>query len=92
MNQKLLSEESYQEILKPHSEVSTTPDGLEVYYSLGFMTAGEPYQNPFFHGGNNDGFTCWYVMDIEEDWGFVLFTNSEYGEQLGNELLEYLEQ
>nr|WKN35700.1 serine hydrolase [Tunicatimonas sp. TK19036] len=92
MNQKLLSPESYNELFKRHSKVTTTPDGLELYYTLGFMTPGEPYQNAFMHGGNNDGFTCWYIMDTENNWGFVLFTNSEYGEQLGNELLVYLEE
>lgn len=32
---------------------------------------------------------CWYLKDIEKDWGYVLFTNSEIGEKLGNDLSEY---
>ena len=46
----------------------------------------------YFHGGSNDGFTCWYLMDIDKNWGYVLFTNSKYGEKLGNELWDYLEK
>jgi len=29
-------------------------------------------------------------MDIDKDWGFVLFTNSEYGEQLGGDLFLHM--
>ena len=44
----------------------------------------------YFHTGNNDGFTCWYALDIKKDWGFVLFTNSPFGEALGEELFFHL--
>jgi len=30
--------------------------------------------------------------DKNKKWGYVLFTNSEYGEKLGNELWNYLEK
>lgn len=92
MKKEQLSEESYNALFKHHSEVSTSTSGINVYYSLGFLTADKPYNNTYFHGGNNEGFTCWYMMDIEMDWGYVLFTNSEYGEKLGNELWDYLEK
>lgn len=92
MNKKILSKESYKELLKHHSTVTTLSSGTNVYYSLGFITADSPYQNTYFHGGTNDGFTCWYVMDIEKKCGYVLFTNSMYGEKLGNEIWDYLEK
>lgn len=92
MNKKILKEESYQEILKPHSTITTLPSGIKLYYSLGFMTAGGSYQNSFFHGGSNDGFTSWYMMDIEKKFGYVLFTNSMFGEKLGSNLLDYFEK
>lgn len=90
MNKEMLSEESYQELLRPHSEVSS---GLaDVFYALGFFTLELPFSDKviYMHTGNNDGFTCWYALDTEKDWGFVVFTNSEYGVKLGEGLFLYL--
>ena len=92
MNKKTLSEESYTELFKRHSTISTSSTGMNVYYALGFVTADAPYNNTFWHSGSNAGFTCWYLINIEKKWGFVLFTNSEYGEKLGNELWDYFER
>ncbi|MBW1296446.1 serine hydrolase domain-containing protein [Aquimarina litoralis] len=91
MNQEILKEESYLELLKPHSTVTTLSNGTKILYSLGFITADGLYKDSFFHGGSNDGFTCWYMMDIEKKWGYVLFTNSMFGEKLGEKLWDYLD-
>lgn len=92
MNNRELSENSYKELFEHHSTISTSTSGMNVYYTLGYITADKPYATTYFHGGSNEGFTCWYLMDIEKDWGYVLFTNSTYGEKLGNELWDYLER
>ncbi|WP_299439542.1 serine hydrolase domain-containing protein [uncultured Aquimarina sp.] len=92
MNKKVLSEDSYNELFKHHSKITTTSAGINVYYSLGFITADSEYQNTYFHGGTNDGFTCWYLMDVSKKSGYVLFTNSMYGEKIGNALWDYLEK
>jgi len=92
MNKKVLSEDSYKEIFKHHSKISTSSTGINVYYTLGFITADAPYKTTYFHGGSNDGFTCWYLMDVAKKWGYILFTNSENGEKLGNELWDYFEK
>ncbi len=88
MHKEFLSEESYSEMLKPHSKVPF--DGVNVSYTLGFLTPHFPLTDIYLHSGNNEGFTSWYALDTEKDWGFVLFTNSEFGEQLGQELFFYL--
>lgn len=88
MNKELLTEESYSEILKHHSEIPNS--GIDLYYTLGFVNLDEPYENVYVHTGSNDGFTCYYLMDLEKKWGYVLFTNSESGETLGNNLFDYL--
>ena len=88
MNKEILSDKSYGEMLKPHSKVPF--DGVDVSYTLGYLTPHFPLTDIYLHSGNNEGFTSWYTLDIEKDWGFVLFTNSEYGEQLGQELFFYL--
>lgn len=92
MNKEQLSEESYAELFKHHSKISTSSTGLSVYYTLGFLTADKHYSDTFFHGGNNEGFTCWYLIDTDKKWGYVLFTNSEFGEKLGNEVWDYFER
>jgi len=90
MDQEHLSEASYAELLKSHAKV---PSGIfDITYCLGFFRPHFPMIDPdiYFHTGNNDGFTCWYALDIEKDWGFVLFTNSPFGEALGEELFFHL--
>ena len=87
MNKSLLKEESFSELFKHHSELPNA--NVKAYYTLGFNTVDKPYENIFFHSGSNDGFTCWYLLDIEKDWGFVLFTNSEFGDTLGNDLIDF---
>lgn len=90
MNNELLDEESYTELFKRHSSVPN--NGPDVYYTLGFMTPELPdiETNIYMHYGNNEGFTCMYLLDAEKDWGFVVFTNSEYGQMLGNEIADFL--
>lgn len=92
MNKKILAENSYSELLKHHSKISTSSTGINVYYALGFLTADKGYSNTYFHSGNNAGFTCSYLMDTEKKWGYVLFTNSENGEKLGDEVWNYFEK
>ena len=92
MNRKVLTAKSYSELLKHHSKISTSSTGINVYYALGFLTADKVYSNTYFHSGNNAGFTCSYLMETEKKWAYVLFTNSEYGEKLGNEVWDYFEK
>ncbi|WP_299256044.1 serine hydrolase [uncultured Aquimarina sp.] len=88
MNNDILLAESYEELLKPHSKVPY--DDFDVRYTLGFTNIKVPFTNIYCHGGNNIGFTSWFLLDPEKDWGYVLFTNSEYGEELGQDMLFYL--
>ena len=87
-NNEGLSEESFKEMYTVHSFVEEF-DGIKVDYTLGFFKPRIPLTNLYVHGGNNYGFTSSFVIDPEKGWGFVLFTNSEYGEKLGNELFMY---
>jgi len=92
MNKDLLSQSSYAQLFKHHSKLNTSESGITYYYSLGFITGDNDYHKTYFHSGSNDGFTCWYLLDTEKDWGFVVFTNSEYGEELGEHMFEYLSE
>ena len=85
-NEEGLSKNSFKELYTVHSFVDEF-NGIKVDYTLGFFKPQIPLTNIYAHGGNNIGFTCSFAIDPEKGWGYVLFTNSEYGEQLGNELL-----
>lgn len=85
MNQKLLSEESYEQLFKEHSKLDNPT--INVHYTLGFYKINELLA----HAGDNTGFTCFYALDTRKDWGYVLFTNSKFGQTLGNELLDYMQ-
>ncbi|MEW7288929.1 serine hydrolase domain-containing protein [Aquimarina sp. 2304DJ70-9] len=88
MNEEILTQESYSELFKPHSKVPY--DGVDVSYTLGFLTIHFPFTDIYLHSGNNQGFTSWFTLDTKKDWGFILFTNSEYGEQLGQDLFFHI--
>ncbi|MEL7118309.1 MAG: serine hydrolase domain-containing protein [Bacteroidota bacterium] len=86
---KGLKQESYDELFKVHSYVDEF-NSIKIDYTLGFFKPRLPMTNIYMHGGNNYGFTSYMAIDPDKGWGFVLFTNSEYGEQLGGELSFYL--
>jgi len=89
MGKKGLEENSFEELFEVHSYVDEF-NGIEVDYTLGFFKPRLPLTSVYLHGGNNYGFTSYFAIDPDKKWGFVLFTNSEYGEQLGSELTLYL--
>ena len=89
MNKELLSEASYAELFKPHSDVSS--GALDVDYSLGFLVPRFPFaEDIYLHAGHNSGFSCWFALDVKNDNGFVVFTNSDSGGQLGEDLLYFM--
>ncbi|GAB5554744.1 MAG: serine hydrolase domain-containing protein [Saprospiraceae bacterium] len=90
MQEGLLSPTSYQELYSPQSKLSEPSDELQAFYSFGLVSGNQGLQNTYFHSGSNDGFTCFYLLNTQKDWGFVVFTNSEYGDQLGEKIFAYL--
>jgi CubicO group peptidase (beta-lactamase class C family) len=86
MNREGLDQDSFNELFKVHAYANEF-GGIKFDYTLGFYKPQAPFTNIFTHGGNNYGFTSWFAIDPDKKWGFILFTNSEYGEQLGGELM-----
>ncbi len=89
MNKKGLKTATYNEMFKPHSLVEKM-EYFDLNYTLGFFNPDIPFTNLYIGGGNNYGFTSFFTIDTNKKWGFVLFTNSEYGEKLGQDLSYYL--
>lgn len=91
INGKGLSDASFEELFTPHSELSESEvsnKGSEAY-GLGFMILETPFGTGYGHGGNNLGFTSLFYVQKEQKWGFILFTNSEYGTDMGFGLATY---
>ena len=89
MNKKGLKQASFDELFKPHSLVEENAI-YNVYYTLGLIKPEIPLTDIYLHGGNNQGFTSHMALSPSKKWGYIVMTNSEYGEQLGMELLYFL--
>ncbi|MFK5893550.1 MAG: serine hydrolase domain-containing protein [Pseudomonadota bacterium] len=89
MKKKGLKPSSYNELFKLHSLIEENAI-YKVYYTLGLVKPEIPLTDIFLHGGNNQGFTSYMALSPSKKWGYIVMTNSEYGEQLGMELLTFL--
>lgn len=93
-NKKGLSEAMYDEIGKrlAFTNKFDSPDNLywNVGTSLGFFVQDTPYGKAILHGGNNGNFQAEFILFTEKKMGFVVFTNSNTGHKLAQELGKYL--
>ncbi len=90
MSKDGLQKGTYREMFKVHSHIKELSYDFDVNYTLGFYNPDIPFTNIYTGAGDNLGFTSYFVIDTKKDWGFVLFTNSEYGDELGQNLQFYL--
>ncbi len=94
-DKKGLKPETYQEMFKvqteiPKDEKDTRSKDWQDYFGLSIHMQKTPFGPSFGHGGNNGDFRCLAVMYQDLDMGFVVFTNSNTGEILHDDLVEYL--
>ncbi|WP_340066793.1 serine hydrolase [Ascidiimonas aurantiaca] len=94
-DRKGLKKETYDEMLKiqtviPVDEEDPLPEGYENFFGLGLALKKTPLGKAFGHGGNNGDFRCLARMYEELDMGFVIFTNSNTGHYLHNDLEAFL--
>lgn len=88
MNEAVLEKSSFDALFSP--QVKIHDSDFPVSYSLGFVKLDVPETDIFYHSGNDIGFTSAFVLDRSKKWGFVIFSNSEYAEDLSIELLIFL--
>ncbi len=74
----------------PTDEEDPEPDGYENYFGLSISMQKTPFGLSFGHGGNNGDFRCLARMYKDLDMGFVIFTNSNTGKILHNDLDQFL--
>ncbi|SDQ76003.1 serine hydrolase [Flagellimonas zhangzhouensis] len=101
LSQKLISEESYNEIFSPHIKISTVKqfgeeaniftdkyDDINFGYGLGWGYFETPYGKAVFKEGHGSGFVHHSVLFPETGKGVMIMTNFEKGNSIFKEILE----
>ena len=102
LNGKLLKKTSLKEMFSPQIRLrsvaqfgplsrkdSTTNDNISLSYGLGWGLLKSPYGWGAFKEGHGDGFQHYTIVFPESGTGIVIMTNSDNGESVFKELLEF---
>ncbi len=92
---KGLKPETYKEMFSiqtkiPKERSGDLPEGWTDNFGLSINIRQTPEGTIFGHGGNNGDFKCLAIMHKELKMGYVVFTNSNNGDELHDALGEYL--
>src|SRR4030095_5695792 len=68
---------------------STANDNIELGYGLGWGLLKSPYGIGAFKEGHGDGFQQYSIIFPEKGTGIIIMTNSDNGESIFKELLEF---
>ncbi|WP_299523259.1 serine hydrolase [Winogradskyella sp.] len=92
LERKVLKPETYEDVFKTHTVVDDDDikESWERYFGLGISIEKTPFGPTFGHGGNNGDFRCQFKLFTQLNSGFIIFTNSNHGDDLVNALEEYL--
>ncbi|HWJ90517.1 MAG TPA: serine hydrolase domain-containing protein [Flavisolibacter sp.] len=69
---------------------STENDAIQLGYGLGWGVLQSPYGRGAFKEGHGDGFQHYTVLFPDQGTGILIMTNSDNGESIFKNLLEYL--
>ncbi len=102
LNQEILTKASYNEIFHPqiriHSlthfgpgadQVTTKYDYINLSCGLGWLTIDTPFGIGVSKAGHGNGFQHYSILFPESGKGILIMTNSDNGESIYKELLEY---
>lgn len=93
LNQQGLSENTYLELAKIHTETPKEYWDSPEYQEgagLGLHIRESGFGKVIGHGGNNGDFKCLFEVYQDLGMGYVVFTNSDMGDQLAGDLAEFL--
>lgn len=80
METKGLKQTSIDEMLKKQVDIPEDDNSRKYLgiteWSLGFGRKPSPYGTNYVHGGNNWGYTSYFLINRKHKFGFVFFTNS----------------
>ena len=101
MNNKLLKESTFAEMIKPQIRIKSKQqfgpdakvdtdsfDSINLSYGLGGGLLQTKYGTGFFKEGHGDGFQHYFILFPEKKIGVLIMTNSDNGESAFKELLE----
>ncbi|MEL6635498.1 MAG: serine hydrolase domain-containing protein [Bacteroidota bacterium] len=94
MERKGLQPDTYNEMLRIHTDVPHSPNSEDTFrqgVGLGiFVRYPEGYGKVYGHGGNNGDFQCMYEVYDEQKMAYLVFTNSDRGGYLFQDLPQLL--
>lgn len=92
LERKGLKTETYEDMFKKHTKVDDdeAKDGWEYFVGLGIALEKTPFGPAFGHGGNNGDFKCQFKVFEDLNAGYIIFTNSNHGDDLHQALEEFL--
>jgi CubicO group peptidase (beta-lactamase class C family) len=67
---------------------STTNDGIQLSYGLGWVLLQSPYGTGAFKEGHGDGFQHYSILYPKQGTGIIIMSNSDNAESIFKELLE----
>jgi len=92
LQRKGLKLDTYNKILSLQTKVDSErpKEGWEAYYGLGFFIQNTPFGSTFGHSGSNGDNKCEFKIYSELNAGYIIFTNSDHGNKLHDDLDEFL--
>lgn len=92
LQRKGLKPNTYNEMLSLQTKVDSErpKEGWKEYFGLGIAVEKTPFGPTFGHSGSNGDFLCKFKIYPELNVGFVIFTNSDKGNNLYYDLEEFL--
>lgn len=93
MNEEGLSEVSFKTYFTRQNVPVPQDDNpliLSQDYALGFVVYDTPLGELYAHNGNNPGFSSLIVLEREQGWGIVVFSNGNQTSDLGLELTLFM--
>ncbi len=90
-HKKGLKPTTYQDLFRHHSKVSYVYlPGWQEYFGLGISMETTPFGPTFGHSGDTGDFKALFKMYKDLKVGFILFTNSNNGNELNRAIERYL--
>ena len=85
-----LKKETYDRMLQQQFEIVDPDDEGEFPYGLGLVVEDTKFGKKYSHGGVNRGWRCHFGIYDKLKSGYVVFTNSDNGDELWKDLGQFL--
>ena len=90
LKRKGLSKSTYDNMLNQQFEVADPENPHEYPYCLGMVVEDTPQGKKYSHTGVNTGWRCRFGLFDDLELGYVVFTNSDRGDQFAEDLEQFL--